>query len=451
MKGRDHGRAVKDTLTAWLADDPNNRDVVSAALQEARERTWQLVEPLPDDLLTSAATDYLSPPVWDLGHMANFEERWLVQYLLDCEELREGFNDIYNAFKHARKDRPNLRLLDREGVRKYMQEVRQRALDVLERIQPGDDPCTQDLFIHWMLVLHEHQHQETLLQTLQMHGPDQYSPSFVRQLPTAQGPLEKAWLMIPEGEFTMGIKQTAGVYDNESPPTPVDVPAFRMARYPVTCGEFLAFVQGNGYQEEANWSPRGWQWVQETQAAAPLYWEEREGAWHRRSVLGWQSIEAVADEILCHVSYFEAEAYAKWLGARLPTEAEWEKAARLADQGPIRNPWGNDPAHVDVANIDQLAWQPSTIGSHPRGASATGCEHMVGDVWEWTSSDFHGYPGFEAFPYPEYSEVFFGGDYKVLRGGSWATRAGCATGTFRNWDHPYRRQIFAGIRLARDA
>lgn len=433
----------------------DGRQTVRDALQDARERTWLLAGPLSDEDLTEPVTDYLSPPVWDLGHMANFEERWLVQRLLECGELHAGFNEIYDAFKHARKERPSLRLLDREGVRQYMADVRGRTLDVLDRIQSVhcDGRLLEDWFLHWMLVLHEEQHQETLLQTLQMRGPERYTPASVRALPAPKTPLQKGWILVPEGPFTMGTPRTAKVYDNEAPPHTVDVPAFRMARYPVTCGDYLAFVEGGGYDDPSLWTARGREWLAETPHHAPLHWQHVDGVWQRRSLQGVAPVADVADEILCHVTHFEAEAYAAWLGARLPTEAEWEKAARWdPDHGTVgRNPWGDGETTTEHADIDQLAWGPGRIGSHPDGASPLGVEHLIGDVWEWTSSGFEAYPDFEAFPYDEYSKVFFGGDYRVLRGGSWATRSGCATATFRNWDHPYRRQIFAGMRLAMDA
>ena len=158
------------------------------------------------------------------------------------------------------------------------------------------------------------------------------------------------------------------------------------------------------------------------------------------------------------MSWFEANAFARAHGARLPGEIEWEKAATWdvvtdpAHPHARRYPWGNrKPAPGQHANLDQRGCGTAPAGAYPDGASAYGCLGMIGDTWEWTSSGFDGYAGFVARPYPEYSEVFFGGDYRVLRGGSWATRTRVATSTFRNWDYPQRRQIFSGFRIARDA
>lgn len=428
---------------------------VIAALDEARARTWLLVAGLDDACLSEPVVDYLSPPCWDLGHMANFEELWLVQRLDGCGELHDGDNDRYDAMRHPRQERSALELLDRDGCRRYMDEVRRETRRILEGLDlEAEDRLTRDAFVHWMLVLHEHQHQETLLQTIQMRGAQgQYRiPCDVRRLPRPDR-RDDAWCHVPAGAFDMGRLHGPGVYDNEAPPHAVDVAAFDMARYPVTCGEYLRFVEDGGYDDPTLWSDRGRQWLADEPHHAPLYWRQQDGEWTRSGPGCHIPVADWPDVILSHITHFEAEAYAKWAGARLPTEAEWEKAARWdPTTGEVagRNPWGDAPADTGRANIDQLAFAPSRAGAFAGGASPVGCEHMIGDVWEWTSSGFEAYPDFQAFPYKDYSEAFFGGDYKVLRGGSWATRAPCANATFRNWDHPYRRQIFSGIRLARD-
>ena len=156
---------------------------------------------------------------------------------------------------------------------------------------------------------------------------------------------------------------------------------------------------------------------------------------------------------VCHVCYYEAEAYARWAGKRLPTEQEWEAACSWDPQtgSKILYPWGDETPTFEHANLDQLAFGTASVGAYAKNVSPIGCYGMIGDVWEWTSSDFEPYPGYETFPYKEYSELFFGTDYKVLRGGSWATRPGAIRSTFRNWDYPIRRQIFSGFRCARDA
>ncbi len=430
-----------------------NKARISEALQEARERTWLLADPLTDDQLSQPAMSILSPPNWDLGHIANFEELWLVQKVGDQAELRPGYNDTYNAIRHPRSERPKLKLLDRDGLRTYMEEVRQRALEILQTADTGPEapPLTRNGFAYWMLILHEHQHQETLLQTINQLPPGAYKPAVVRPLPRPMPGPAKPWVHIPEGPFEVGTAHGPGVYDNEAPPHEVHVKGFEIARFPVTCGEYLAFVRAGGYDDPSLWTDAGRAWLDQEPHHAPLNWFQKDGVWWRRQVTGAAPVSKVSDEILVHVCAHEADAYARWRGCRLPTEVEWEKAARghADDHCPPRNPWGDALADTQRANVDHLAWGPSRVGSHPAGSSLAGCQHMIGDVWEWTSDGFHPYPGFRMFPYPEYSQVFFGGDFRVLRGGSWATRATCATGTFRNWDLPIRRQIFSGIRLAR--
>ncbi len=437
-------------VTLETATDPLI-GAIRHGLATTRERTWLLADGLPDAYLKEPAAPYLSPPNWDLGHMANFEELWLVQRLGEQPELRAGFNDIYNSFQHAREERPHLRLLDREGLHAYMAAVRERTLAILDRVDLGADRLTRDGFVYQMLILHEQQHQETLLQSFVMRAADgQYTPPAPRPLP--QGTPRPAWCPIPAGVAEIGTTHTAGTYDNEAPAHRVTVAPFEMAKYPVSNGDYLAFVESGGYDDPTWWSPRGREWLAKEPHHAPLYWHRIDGAWHRTDLTGTAPVLTVRNEILCHVTYFEAEAYARWAGARLPTEAEWERAARgpTTAASPPRYPWGDAPADSQRANIDQLGLHPSTVGAYPQSASPFGVEHMIGDVWEWCSTGFDAYPGFVAYPYDQYSKVFFGGDYHILRGGAWAACAGCATATFRNWDHPYRRQIFSGIRLVRD-
>lgn len=420
---------------------------LAARLAEARARTLLLAAGIPDAELAVPPLPVLGPPVWDLGHIANFHRRFLVQRLTGAPATPE--DDLYDPLLHPRPERTRLPLPTRAAVLAYMARVQQECLDVLARTDLELRPDTRGGALHELAALHEEQHQETLLQGIAAR-PAQYRKPAARPLPAPMDPPEEAWVQVPGGPFPMGTAMGPGVHDNEAPPHLAHVAAFELARFPVTNGEHLAFLRDGGYDEPAWWSPGGRAWLESEPHHAPLGWSRRDGVWHRTDLRGTARVEDVADEILCHVSYWEAEAHARWAGARLPTEAEWEKACRGAD-GSRRNPWGDAPATPACANLDQFGWGPSRVGAYPGGVSPTGAEHMVGDVWEWTSSDFLPYPGFAPFAYEGYSAPFFGAASKVLRGGSWATRAGCATGTFRNWDFPQRRQIFAGFRLARDA
>jgi iron(II)-dependent oxidoreductase len=303
--------------------------------------------------------------------------------------------------------------------------------------------------VHGMVIQHEHQHDETMLATLQLMEGTGYRP--LAPPPPGGGLAPRpAEVLIPGGPFSMGTDDTNWTLDNERPAHLVDVDPFWIDTTPVTNGAYAEFITDSGYDQPQWWSPVGWAWRQEAGLERPLFWTEDSQGWGRNR-FGW--IEALPpDEPVQHVCWYEADAYARWAGKRLPTEAEWEKAASWSPEGGKRRwPWGQEFPTIELANLGQRHFGPAPVGAYPRGVSAWGAHQMVGDVWEWTSSDFGGYPGFVAFPYREYSEVFFGSEYKVLRGGSWATDPLALRTTFRNWDYPIRRQIFAGFRCGRDA
>ena len=255
-------------------------------------------------------------------------------------------------------------------------------------------------------------------------------------------------VLVEGGPFVMGTNDAA-VYDNERGAFELDIPSFFIDVAPVTNGAYLEFNETGGYDDPTAWSDAGWTYRQSASLEHPLFWQrEAERSWSQRRFGRHEPI--CRDEPVQHVSWFEADAFARWAGKRLPTEPEWEKAASWdAAKGAKRaNPLG-DQGSTGHANLGRQRFQPALVGTFPNGASPAGCHQMIGDVWERTSTDFAAYPSFGAFPYPEYYEVFFGPEYKVLRGGSWATHPSVARSTFRNWDYPIRRQIFAGFRCAR--
>jgi gamma-glutamyl hercynylcysteine S-oxide synthase len=340
---------------------------LAAALDGARQRTEALLEPLSDEQLTHQFSPLQSPLVWDLAHIGYFEELWLLRRLGGRSGLSPQLDDLYDSFAHERSERGRLPILRPEDARAYVGEVREAVLELLPELPLDDgDPLLTGGFVVGMVVQHELQHGETMAQTLSLSGARAPLPQV-----TARGEVT-----VPGGLFTLG-SDDPWAYDNERPAHPVELPAFRIDRALVTNADYAAFIEAE-------------------RADAPLFWDPA----------------APPQAPVQHVSYHEAEAYARWAGKRLPTEPEWEKAAK-------------------------------TVGGE--------LEHLTGAVWQWTSSFFDGYPGFSAFPYPEYSEAFFGDEYRVLRGGSWATHPLVARPTFRNWDLPKRRQIFSGLRCARDA
>jgi iron(II)-dependent oxidoreductase len=416
------------------------------ALGEARERTVALVESVSDEDLERVHSTLMSPLVWDLGHIAAFEDLWLVHRLGGRRLLRRDLADVYDAFETPRAGRGELPFLGPAQAREYLAEVRERTLEVIEQRGVGSGT------LHELVVRHEQQHNETMLQTLQLARLKDYRVPGARTVSPGSGPAPTGLELVevPGGECTIGAPAAGFAYDNERPHHRTDVRGYLIARTPITNATYLTFVEGGGYERREWWSDEGWAWKQQYDITKPAAWTaDRSAEWRLGRLEPLDPHRPVV-----HVSWFEADAFARAHGARLPTEFEWEKAATW-DQEQLRArryPWGDEPADPGIhANVDHCAGGTTAAGAYEAGASPYGCLGMIGDVWEWTSSDFGGYPGFAANPYKEYSEVFFGSDYKVLRGGSWATRARAITPTFRNWDYPRRRQIFAGLRIARDA
>jgi gamma-glutamyl hercynylcysteine S-oxide synthase len=413
------------------------------ALGEARERTLALVASISDEDLTKVHSTLMSPLVWDLGHIAAFEDLWLVHRVGGQPMVRPEMVATYDAFETPRADRGELDFLGPDEAREYLDDVRAHSTAVLRHSDAGD--------IHELVLRHEHQHNETMLQTIQLARLVGYEPVGNGHARANGGPVPTGLelLEVPAGECTIGAPDRGFAYDNERPRHRTDVRSFLIGGTPITNASYLTFVEGGGYERREWWSEEGWAWKEEYDITKPACWTaDLRVEWRLNKLEPLDPRRPVV-----HVSWFEADAFARAHGLRLPTEIEWEKAATWdPETGTARQyPWGKDPVVPGVhANVDHIDRGPAGADQHPGGASPYGCLGMIGDVWEWTSSPFRGYRGFRAYPYREYSEVFFGEHYKVLRGGSWATRARVVTPTFRNWDFPQRRQIFAGFRIARD-
>jgi iron(II)-dependent oxidoreductase len=384
-------------------------------LEETRAATLQLVAHLEAPELERVHSPVMGPLVWDLAHIAAYEDVWLCHRHCRLELARPQLADLYDAFETPRALRSEARsgFLETRAAYAYMEEVHRRACQALVRCGTGDGEIFE------LVVRHELQHNETMRQTMNMAGllPSGEPPALNAGIagpahadpgsPLPQRAELEEWLELEAGPFPMGAPPEGFAYDNERPRHTVELAPFAIAKHPLTNAAWAQFRDEGGYERRERWSEQGWAWLQSQRdrGRPPRY--------------------ALRDEpgaYLCHINWFEAEALASANGARLPTEEEWEKAARasgLAEQG--------------------------------APASATpGALAGVGRVWEWTSSIFSGFPGFRAHPYREYSEVFFDRGYRVLRGSSWATHKRVAGPSFRNWDLPEREQIFAGVRLARD-
>jgi iron(II)-dependent oxidoreductase len=360
-----------------------------AALVQAREGTLALIAGLTGGDLERVHSPIMSPLVWDLGHIAAYEDLWLAHRHAGLELLRPELAECYDAFETPRAVRGEIETLGGAEAKSYLSNVRARVIGAIELGGLGDGTICE------MVLRHELQHSETMRQTMEIAGLLSPADTAARDRPMgARGDGEDEWLAIAAGPFELGASEDGFSYDNERPRHTVDVAAFQIARQPVSNASWMEFSESGGYERREWWSDEGWAW------------KLQHNITHHPTVRTGHPQAPV-----CHVSWFEAGAFARAQGARLPTEAEWEQAARREIEAPA----------------------------------------AIGAVWEWTSSTFHGYPGFTAHPYREYSEVFFGEDYRVLRGGSWATHPRVASLTFRNWDLPERRQIFAGVRLARDS
>ncbi|QFZ73093.1 ergothioneine biosynthesis protein EgtB [Streptomyces fagopyri] len=429
--------------------DPESlRERALDALTTARDRTALLTSCVEEPELTAQHSPLMSPLVWDLAHIGNQEELWLLRAVAGRDAMRPEIDGLYDAFEHPRAERPSLPLLPPAEARRYAAEVRGRALDVLEGTAFRGTPLTEAGFAFGMIAQHEQQHDETMLITHQLRrGPAALTAPDPDPAPPFTGPAE---VLVPGGPFTMGTSTEPWALDNERPAHRREVPAFFIDTTPVTNSAYRAFIEDGGYATERWWSPEGWTHIRTHGIEAPLFWSREGGQWLRRRFGVTEPVPP--DEPVLHVCWYEADAYARWAGRRLPTEAEWEKAARHdpASGRSTRYPWGDADPTPEHANLGQRHLRPAPAGSYPAGESPLGVRQLIGDVWEWTSSDLAPYPGFAAFPYKEYSEVFFGPEHKVLRGGSFAVDKVACRGTFRNWDYPIRRQIFSGFRTARD-
>jgi iron(II)-dependent oxidoreductase len=377
-------RAIKTTSL------PLDAAQMLQAMDTAREQTLALVADLDEQQLERVHSPIMSPLVWDLGHIAAYEDLWLGHRYGGLELLQPELATLYDAFETPRAVRGEIEALSSDDAKAYMAAVSARVGEIIAERGVGDGVLCE------MVLRHELQHSETMRQTMDIAGLLTATEQARMQAPLGVEEPAAGWLEIPAGAFAMGASELGFAYDNERPRHDVEVPTFAIARRPVDNGSWMRFSEGGGYERREWWSREGWSWK-----------EEYDIAHHPAAGAG------EPEAPVCHVSWFEADAFARAHGARLPTEAEWERAA---------------------------TWSQQT-GQELAGA---------GRAWEWTDSRFDGYPGFSPYPYREYSQVFFGGDYRVLRGGSWATHPRVASTTFRNWDLPQRRQIFAGERMARE-
>ena len=420
---------------------------IAVMLTDARAETLRLFDLAREsDLHESPGFGY-RPTIWHLAHIGVFEAYWLLQKLQGRSAPDERYERIFDPIRTPREE--SKQLPSRREMETYLRRVRSDVLGCLDEFDfDSNNPLTGGGYIFQLVLEHERQHQETLAYLFQLLDGAREVASRAPDASTAQ--TARDIVSIRAGAFMMGAARDSFAYDNERPAREVFVPEFRIARVPVTNGEFARFVTEGGYERREFWDEEGWSWREKENWTHPLYWRREGGGFVVRRMFDEAPLEE--DHPVTGVSWYESEAYARFAGKRLPTEAEWEKAASWDASGDAKRrfAWGDEKPDASRCNFDMRRWGTTPVGSFSAGASAYGCLDMTGNVWEWTSTPFEGFEGFEPFPYPEYSEVWFDGDHRVLKGGSWATRASVLRTSFRNFFRRHFRIAFAGIRLAED-
>lgn len=437
----------KESTESFQAIRPDRR-LLRAWFLESRRQTLGLFAKVSDaDFRRQAHPDF-SPVGWHLGHIGVTEGYWILQRCEGQARLSEEYERFFSPTENPKTNRINLP--DRSDILTYLDAVRENMLAVLDRTDfPQSHPLLQQARIFRMLLQHEAQHQETITLVLQLLATGQERRGEPSRAEEGNG-LSDEMVCVPAGPFLMGSNRLDETLDNERSQHEVDVGEFWLDRYPVTNAQFMRFVQDQGYHRRSWWSPEGWAWREKNAVEHPRYWrQQRGGGW---GLVGLSRTQPLApDHPVMGVSWYEAEAYARAMDKRLPTEAEWEKAASW---DPVRGykrayPWGGARPDPQRCNSDARRDGTSPVQHRPAGASAYGCMDMQGNVWEWTATWFQPYPDFRAHPYDGYSMPYFDHHHRVLRGGSWATRSHVLRPTFRNWYHPWVREIFAGFRCAK--
>ncbi len=425
--------------------DPR-KTAIEGDLTAARNLILNLWNRVPDRDLNRTLHPDFRPLRWHLGHVGMYESRWVI------EQAQGGACPDAELCYLFSTENPQSRLEDlppREEVLAFSTRVRELALEFLEQVDlDAANPLTRDGYVFQNVLTHEYQHVETITYQLQMLELDLSAANDLDV--TTEAPPKNREIHVPAGEHAVGRMRADPLfsYDNEWPRHTVQLDEFLLAQYPCTNAEFLEFVVDAGYRRKEFWSPEGWQWKQQTGAVQPLYWRAEHRAWRQKTITGEIALPRAHPVML--IAYYEAEAYARYRGMRLPTEAEWEVAAAWdPDRGRQRTyAWGDEAPNSGRARYGQPLGWTAPVGQSGN-VTPGGLHGMTGNIWEWTSTPFDGYPGFAAYPYPEYSQQWFDGQHRVVRGGSFASQAPMLRASFRNWFYPRTRERFIGVRLAR--
>jgi formylglycine-generating enzyme required for sulfatase activity len=466
------------SMKAQLIDKKPRR--IADLYRQVRARTLEICAPLELEDYVVQTAEFMSPPRWHLGHTSWFFETLLQKYQpgyrIYAQEFLFYFNSYYEGFG-PRMPRPKRGTRSRPTVRetlRYREYIDERMTHFIQDAERRDD-AEKILALARLGLEHEMQHQELLVYDIKHLLCDQFDAP-MKPAPCAQENVN-GMVEVEGGLFELGYRtgRDAGepparppqrgcragdpgsmralhfAFDNEKPQHTVFLQDFLIDRAPVSNGDYLEFMRAGGYQDFRWWHSAGWEQVNQEQWLAPLYWEQQEGEWMIRDFAGLHRVSDKLNEPVSHVSFLEASAYAKWAGKRLPTEAEWEKAAcfSAALNSKQEFPWGDNESDQKKANLfENRFWAVAPIGSFPEGQSTYGCQQMIGDIWEWTISDYGPYPGFKS-EFDEYNDKWFVGQ-KVLRGGSFATPRAHIRSTYRNFFYPHERWVIAGFRCAKD-
>ena len=420
--------------------------IIAEQIQDAHRRTLALLQGLSPDQLMGPKLASVNPLRWEVGHAAYFYEYWVLRQHLGRTSIRNDSDSLYDSITIAHDDRWDLPLPRMQDTMAYIEAVLGKVRDCLLN---GEDERRD--YLAQYTVFHHDMHNEAYTYTRQTL--DYPTPDIGRAgacILNAGGLAGDA--SIPGGSFMLGASPQDGfVFDNEKWAHEVEVAPFRIARAAVSNLNYRAFVESGGYANKSLWSDEGWQWRQRTQLQMPVYWRKNSDGWQIKQFDHWNTMPINA--ALIHVCWHEAQAYCRWAGRRLPTEAEWELAAsaELAADGKTlsgtkrRFPWGDSAPRADQANLNGDALGTVDVGAHAAGDSAFGCRQMIGNVWEWTQDSFNPYPGFVADMYQDYSQPLFG-HTRVLRGGAWTTQTRMIRNSWRTYYGPDRNDVFAGFR-----
>ena len=408
----------------------SRRETIALALHQCRTGTLKIFQGIDWDTFCRQTHPEFSPAGWHLGHIAYTEDLWLLQRCAGLPPTFPEYHRLFAADSLPKKERIFLPTF--AEVCYYLDTVRKQVLNYLETA-----PIEEQERLWRFILQHESQHCETIAFVL-LVGQISSQTNMVKPLdllPKTQNPIASEMIAIPGGNFAMG-NDDINALDNERNRHNCYVETYSIDRYPVTCYQYRQFIVAGGYKNPKYWSKLGWNWLQANSVNQPLYWSDHP-IFNNHPVSG--------------VSWYEAEAYCQFMGRRLPTEAEWEKAASWSAQTMTKNlyPWGEETPAAHRCNHDNHIGKTTPVDTFPEGKSVYGCWDMLGNVWEWTNSWFDGYEGFASYPYRGYSQTYFDGEHRVLKGGSWATRPWALRSSFRNWYHPGVRQIIAGFRCAK--